>query len=84
MPAYLQIQPAQLIQIISKIKINVLHMEINSNATIQVLAYSEDNQLLTSYVFELNLPEYDYWRDDDYLVDYVCQKYGFALINNIV
>lgn len=51
MPTYLQIQPAQLIQIISKIKINVLHMEINSNATIQVLAYSEDNQLLTSYVF---------------------------------
>jgi hypothetical protein len=84
MPSYLQIQPAQLIQIISKIKINVLHMEINSNATIQVLAYSEDNQLLTSYVFELNLPEYDYWRDDDYLVDYVCQKYGFTLINNIV
>ena len=79
MPSYLQIQPAQLIQIISKIKINVLHMEINSNATIQVLAYSEDNQLLTSYVFELNLPEYDYWRDDDYLVDYVCQKYGFII-----
>ena len=55
-------------------------MEINLNATIQVLVYSEENQLLTSYVFELILPEYDYWRDDDWLVDYVCQKYGFVVI----
>ena len=72
MPSFLQIQPSQLIQIISKIQINILHMEINLNATIQVLVYSADNQLLTSYVFELILPEYDYWRDDDWLVDYVC------------
>ncbi len=80
MPTFLQIEPAQLIQIISKIQINILHLDLNLSATIQVLAYSEDNKLLTSYVFELNMPEYEQiWRFDDDLVDYVCQKYGFIL-----
>ncbi len=82
MPTYLQIEPAQIVQIISKIQINVLHMDLNSSATIQVLAFSEDNQLLTSYVFQLNMPQYEQiWRFDDDLVDYVCQKYGFTLAN---
>lgn len=79
MPTFLQIQPSQLIQIISKIQINILHMDLNLSATIQVLAYSEENQLLASYVFELIVPDYDAWHDDDWLVDYVCQKYGFIL-----
>ena len=79
MPTFLQIEPTQLIQIISKIQINILHMDLNLSATVQVLAYSEDNILLKSSVFELNLPDYDSWHDDDWLVDYVCQKYGYIL-----
>ncbi len=79
MPSFLNIQPAELVQIISKIQINILHMDLNLSATIQVLAYSEENQLLASYVFELTLPDYDSWHDDDWLVDYVCQKYNFVL-----
>lgn len=54
-------------------------MDLNLSATIQVLAYSEENELLVSHIFELNLPDYDAWHDDDWLVDYVCQKYGYNL-----
>jgi len=79
MPTLLQIEPSQLIRIITKIQIHVIHMDLNLSATIQVLAYSEENELLVSHIFELNLPEYDSWHDDDWLVDYVCQKYGFTL-----
>jgi len=79
MPTFLNIQPTELIQVISKIEICILHIELNLSATVQVLAYSEENQLLKSYIFELVLPEYSSWQNDDFLVDYVCQKYGFIL-----
>ena len=82
MTTYFDVEPANLVQIISKIKINILYIEINKQATIQVLAFSTDNQLLTTYTFELVLPDYDEWHDDDWLIDYVCQKYGFVLKNN--
>ena len=79
MENYINVEPSNLIQVISKIKINILYLQLNVMATIQVLAYSIDNQLLTTYTFELVSPDYDDWHDDDWLVDYVCQKYGFTL-----
>ena len=79
MENYIDVEPSNLVQVISKIKINVLHLHLNVMATIQVVAYSADNQQLASYCFELVSPEYDDWHDDDWLVDYVCQKYGFQI-----
>lgn len=79
MTTYFDVEPANLVQIIAKIKINILYIEINKQATIQVLAFSTDDQLLTTYTFELVLPDYDEWHDDDWLIEYVCQKYGFVL-----
>lgn len=84
MPTFLNIQPAELVQTITQIQINIVHMDLNLSATIQVLAYSAENQLLASYVFELNLPDYDSWHDDDWLVDYVCQKYNFVLSTSYI
>jgi len=85
METYIKVEPVNLIQTISKIKINVLHLHLNVMATIQVLCYSEDNQSLTSHVFELQSPEYELWISDDWLVNYVCEKYGFSkLINSSI
>ncbi len=81
---YISIEPANLIQVISKITINILHIELNLNATVQVMAYSETNELLKSFVFELVLPEYESWTNDEWLINYVCQKYDFILKNNSV
>ncbi len=84
MESYFDIEPSSLVQTISKIRINVVYIEINTQATIQVLAFSENNQMLSSYTFELVLPDYDDWHDDDWLINYVCQKYGFILKNNVL
>lgn len=81
---YISIEPANLIQVISKITINILHIKLNLNATVQVMAYSETNELLKSFVFELVLPEYESWTNDEWLINYVCQKYDFILKNNSV
>jgi hypothetical protein len=81
---YISIEPTNLIQVITKIIINILHIELNKNATVQVLAYSETNELLKSFVFELILPEYESWTNDEWLINYVCDKYGFLLENNSI
>lgn len=81
---YISIEPTNLIQVITKITINILHIELNKNATVQVLAYSETNELLRSFVFELILPEYESWTNDEWLINYVCEKYDFLLKNNSV
>lgn len=81
---YISIEPTNLIQVITKITINILHIELNKNATVQVLAYSETNELLRSFVFELILPDYESWTNDEWLINYVCDKYGYILKNNSV
>lgn len=84
MESYINVEPCDLIQIVSKIKINVLHLELNNCATIQVNCFDELNRLLNNYVFELKQPEYSDWVNDDFLINYVCEKYGFQIKNNIV
>ena len=80
MPTFFQIEPSQIIKTVTQIQINILHMDLNLSATVQVLAYSQDNELLESHVFELYTPNYEQiWRFDDDLVDYVCEKYGYIL-----
>ena len=54
----INIEPCDLIQIISKIKINVLHLELNTSATIQCLCYDFENKFLNSYIFTLEGDEY--------------------------
>lgn len=74
---FIDVEQCELMQYISKIKINVLHVELNVKATIQTLCYDEYSNLLISYVFELKDEEYQSWQQDSYLTNYVLEKYGF-------
>jgi len=78
MDVYMNIEPCDLIQVITKIKIKVLSLELNKFATIQVLCYDEEKNFLHSYVFELN-DDYQLWTTDESLIDYISNKYGFTL-----
>jgi len=80
---FISVEPTDLTQVISKITINILHLELKTNATVQVLSYTDDNKLINSDVFELILPEYASWTNDEWLVEYVCQKYNYTLQNNL-
>jgi hypothetical protein len=75
---YINVEPCELMQLITKIKINVLHIELNVQATIQTTCYDVYNKLLIAYVFELSGDEYQSWQNDKWLTEYILDKYGFS------
>lgn len=77
MTEYIDVEPCEIMQYITKIKINVLHIELNVKATIQTMCYDEYNKLLIAYVFELAGDEYQLWQNDTWLTNYILDKYGF-------
>ena len=79
----IQVENCDLIQVISKIKIHILNLILNDRATIQVLCYDDDEKMLNGYVFELVEEQYEMWHDDNYIYQFVCEKYGFVLKNNL-
>lgn len=82
--SYINVEPCDLIQIISKIKIHVINLELNESATIQVNCYDNSNKLLTTYIYELRQPEYSEWINDYWLINYTCDRYGFQIKNSLV
>lgn len=83
MENYIHIESCDLIQIISKIKIEVINLVLNESAMIEVKSFDDENKLLNTYYFELNGNDYQMWNTDSWLIDYVCDKYGFIIKNNI-
>jgi len=81
MKSYVEIEPADLVQFITRISINVLNINLNESATIQVLCYSESNEILMTYCFEL-VDEYFLWTTDEWLYEYCLNKYGFVKKQN--
>ena len=81
MENYIDIQSYDLIQIISKIKIKVMNLILNKSATIKVEYLDDDNKLLNTYYFELNGDDYQLWTNDNFVINYVCNKYGLVLKN---
>lgn len=78
---YIQIEPVNISLVITSIKIEVPFLLLNVKCYVKVLCYNANNQLIHTYEFELNKPDYDSWLSDDDLINYVCQKYNFSLIN---
>ena len=83
METYINVEPCDLIQIISKIKITVLNINLNESAVIQCECFSDDNKFLVSYIYELRQPEYSEWYNDYWLINYTMEKYGFTMKNNV-
>lgn len=79
MENYIHIESCDLIQIISKIKIKVINLILNESAMIEVKSFDDENKLLNTYYFELNGNNYQMWNTDTWLIDYVCNKYGFII-----
>jgi hypothetical protein len=81
MESYINIEACDLIQVITKIKIKVINLILNSSATIEVKCFSDDDRLLNTYFFELKQPDYSELVNDYFLINYVCEKYGFTIKN---
>lgn len=79
MNSYIPIESKEVLQYGSKIAINVLHLVLNESALIRVQLLDEDNKILDSNEFLLEGEEYLNWHNDNYLIDYVCEKFGYVL-----
>jgi len=77
---YINVESCELMQYISKIKIDVIYIELNVKAIVQTSCYDDYNKLLVMYTFELLDDEYQSWTNDKWLVDYVLDKYGFTRV----
>lgn len=76
---YINIEPKVIEKLVHKISIKVLYLELNKNAIIKVESFSENNELLDTNNIFLDGPDYQNWNNDDFLIQYVCNKYGFTL-----
>jgi hypothetical protein len=77
----IQIEPCQIAKNIKSFKIDVPYIVINKLAIIRVQCFDENNLLVITYDFELVDEEYQLWKDDKDLINYVCEKYNFVLEN---
>lgn len=77
---YLEIEAKEIIKIANKIRIQVLALELNKSAIIKVEAYSFDGHILNTYQIILEGQDYNNWTNDDYLIQYVCNEFGFTLV----
>jgi hypothetical protein len=79
MDQYINIEQKEISLSATKISIDVLLIELNIRAIIRVRFYSSDSKLLDTDEFVLDGDEYADWNNDDYLIDYVCDKYNISL-----
>lgn len=79
---YISIEPVDITKTIKSFKIDVPYIILNTKCFVRVLCFDSENKLINTYEFELEKPDYNSWLSDDDLIDYVCNKYGFTLINN--
>jgi hypothetical protein len=79
MNQYINIEQKEICLSATKISIDVLLIELNIRAIIRVRFYSSDSKLLDTDEFVLDGDKYADWNNDDYLIDYVCDKYNISL-----
>lgn len=82
MTEYINIQQATITKEITKIKIDIPFIILREKCFVRVLCYNNDNELIHKYEFELMGNDYLQWQTDEWLINYVCQKYFFN-VNNI-
>ena len=78
----IQVEPKEISLSIKSIKIEVPYLLLNVMAMVRVQCFDENNKLLVVYNFELVEEEYQLWKDDLDLINYVCLKYGLVLEGN--
>ena len=78
----IHIQPKEITLNIKSIKVEVPYLLLNVMAMVRVQCFDEHNNLLITHNFELVDDDYQLWKDDLDLIEYVCDKYGFDIENN--
>lgn len=83
MNSFINIEPKLISFEGSKIRITVLSLELNQRAIIKVELFTQEDKIIETNYFTLENEEYQSWQSDDYLINYVCEKYGYVAFENV-
>ena len=64
-----------------KLKISVMNLELNQSAIIIVKVLDAVNKFISQEEFLLDNQDYADWTNDDWLINFVCNKYGYEREN---
>jgi hypothetical protein len=79
MSDFINIQQADITKEVTKIKIDVPFILLNKKCFVRVLCYDSNNEFVHKYEFELTGEDYLLWQSDEWLINYVCNKYNFNI-----
>ena len=77
MSNFINVEESTIIKTVHKIKIDVPYLILNTKCMVRVLCYDENEEFIHKYEFELVDDDYLQWQTDEWLVNYVKQKYFF-------
>jgi len=77
MSNFINVEESTIIKTVHKIKIDIPYLILNAKCMVRVLCYDENEEFIHKYEFELVDDDYLQWQTDEWLVNYVKQKYFF-------
>ena len=76
---YINIEPKDIIITATKIKIDVISLELNVSAIIRITLYDNNTKIVQTNMLILNGEDYQAWETDDDLLSIICDKYNYQL-----
>lgn len=71
----LDIEPIKITKTCNYLGIFLTNMSLGQNATFKINTFDEDAQVVKTDLVRLDGEDYEKWGDDDqYVIDYICQK----------
>ncbi len=76
---FINIQPKDIVITATKIKIDVISLELNVNAIIRITLYDNNTKIVQTNMLILNGEDYQAWQTDNDLLSIICDKYNYQL-----
>jgi hypothetical protein len=76
---FINIEPKDIIITATKIKIDVISLELNVSAIIRITLYDNNTKIVQTNMLILNGEDYQAWQTDDDLLSIICDKYNYQL-----
>ena len=76
---FINIEPKDIIITATKIKIDVISLELNVSAIIRITLYDNNTKIVQTNMLILNGEDYQAWETDDDLLSIICDKYNYQL-----
>ncbi len=68
------------IKTVSSVKIRIENVQLFKSAVIIIDFYDSNGRMVDNKIIHLSGQEYLDWKDDSYIYDYLCDKFGIKAI----